>query len=217
MDTNRSGAWWWPLSGLALVLIGVIGVIVIGESPSPPDDSAREIIRYYQDNEGTEQLGISLGMVTCGLMVHFGAVVRNALRAAQPDSAGDLAPLIAFAGTVIFAVGIAIDCTITATLVEAADDITPAGVQALSALYANDYIPFAVGIMLFLLGTGVSVIRHGLMPKPFGWVLVLLGVLAPTPIGFVSFLGGLLMIAAISIRLTLLARKTAGTGPAVAA
>jgi hypothetical protein len=144
-------------------------------------------------------------------------VVRDALRAAQPDRAGDLAPAVAFAGTIIFAVGMAIDGTITVTLVESADDISPASVQTLSALYANDFIPFAVGIMLFLLGTGVSVIRHGLMPKPFGWVLILLGVLAPTPIGFVSFLGGLLMIAAISIRLTLLGRRSAAPGPGVAA
>ncbi len=209
--------WLVPLTGLAAIVIAVVGVAIIGDTPDPADDSARQIATFYQDNEGMQGLSIGLGMVVCTLLVFFGAHLRGALRAAQPDSAGDMLPAVAFAGILILVAGLAFDATLTAALVETSDDISPDAVQALSALYANDYIPFAVGISLLLLGTGISVVRYGMLPKWLGWVAILLGVVGWTPIGFATFLGGLLFIAVVSVMLALRARAGTATPRAAVA
>ena len=73
------------------------------------------------------------------------------------------------------AVGLAVDTTILIALSEAANDIDPVAVQALQALWDNDFIPLVVGVLLFLWGTGLSVIRTGVLPKWLGWVMIGLG------------------------------------------
>jgi hypothetical protein len=85
------------------------------------------------------------------------------------------------------------------------------GVQALSALYSNDFLPFAMGLQVFLLATGISVVRHGALPKWIGWVAIVLAVIAVTPIGFVAFIATGILVAIISVMLTMRARAaTAG-------
>jgi hypothetical protein len=53
---------------------------------------------------------------------------------------------------------------------------------------------------------GISVIRDGAFPKWMGWVLILLGVVAFTPIGFAAVIGLALWILIVSVMLTLRAR-----------
>ena len=74
------------------------------------------------------------------------------------------------------ATGIAIDSTIAFALAEAADDIEPAAAQALQALWDNDFLPIALGSTVMLLATGLSIVRHGALPKWLGWIAIVLGV-----------------------------------------
>ena len=113
---------------------------------------------------------------------------------------------ISFAGLIVLALGLAIDGTITLTLAETADDIEPSAVQALTALYMNDFIPFIMGTLIFLLATGLSVLRHGGLPRWIGWIAVVLAVMAVTPLGFVALIGAVLLMAVISVLLTMRAR-----------
>lgn len=115
--------------------------------------------------------------------------------------------MVALVGAVVFSTGLAIDATLTVTLTETAEDISPGAVQALSALFANDYIPFAVGMQVLLLATGISVVKYGALPKWLGWVAIVLGVIALTPIGFVAFIGSILFVGIVSVLLAVRARR----------
>jgi hypothetical protein len=66
-----------------------------------------------------------------------------------------------------------------------------------------------VGAAVLLLASGLSIVRHGAVPKWLGWVAILLAIIAMTPLGFVGFLGGAVWILITSIYLTLRLRGEA--------
>lgn len=201
---RSSREWLVPLTGLATIVVAVIASIISGEPPSADEHSTREIVDYYVDNKDAVEVSAALSVAALTLFVFFGAYLRKVLAAA---GAGDgPLPLIAFTGTVVFGVGIAIDNTILFALAEAADDIDPTAVQALQALWDNDFLPILFGIVLLLIGAGLSVVRFGGLPKWLGWVAIVLAVAGATPIGFVAFIGGALWVLIVSVLLAVRAR-----------
>ena len=176
----------------------------------PADDSAREIVDFYVDNKSSLMAGSFLEGLAAALLVFFGAYLREVLRVTAGGK--DFLSTAAFAGTLIIAVGFAFDGTINLALAETAKDIDPVGVQALTALYHNDFIPFAVGSVVFLVGTGISVLQHGALPKWIGWIALVLAVIAFTPIGFFAFIGSGILIAVMGVTLAIRGRaKPAAT------
>jgi hypothetical protein len=196
MSANRIA----PLTGLAFFVLAIIGFIVGGEPPDPTDDSVEEIVEFYVDNEGSQMAGAVIIAIAGTLFVFFAGYLRKLLRMAEGEG---FLSAVAFGGAVIFALGIALDSTLTFALAETADDIEPDAVQALSALWNNDFVPFGMGIQIFLLATGISVVRHGALPAWLGWIAIVLAVLAVTPIGFIAFLGAGLWVAVTSGMLTM--------------
>ena len=73
--------------------------------------------------------------------------------------------------------------------------------------------PIVLGVLLFLWGTGLSVIRTGVLPKWLGWVMIVLGVVGFTPIGFVSAIGAAILVLVLSVLLTLRARSPVADAP----
>jgi hypothetical protein len=116
-------------------------------------------------------------------------------------------PLVAFIGFVVVAVGFAIDSTILIAMSEAADDIPASSMQALQALWDNDFVPIVLGVECFLWATGISVLRHGALPKWLGWVMIVLAIAGLTPIGFVAAIGSAVLVLVLSIMLALRARS----------
>ena len=201
--------WLMPLTGVAFIVLVIVGFVIQGEPPDLEDDSVQQIVDFYKDNKDSVMFGSGVAVVASTLFVFFGGYLRRVLSAAEGES-GTL-PLIAFVGTVVFAVGVAIDATISFALAESVDDISPEAVESLYALWNNDFVPFALGLQLLFIATGLSVVRHaGALPKWLGWVAILLGVVAVTPVGFAAFLGGGLWVLIASVLLSLRARK-AGT------
>jgi hypothetical protein len=132
-------------------------------------------------------------------LVFFGAYLRSVLSAAEGP--GGMLSALTLVGTAVIAVGFAIDVTISLALAEAVEDIEPAAVQALQALWDNDFVPILLGLLLFLIATGLSILRHGALPKWLGWVALALAVIGFTPIGFAAFIGAGLWIAIVSVML----------------
>jgi hypothetical protein len=193
--------WLAPLTGLAFVLLAIVAFMIGGEPPDVTEDPTREVVDFYVDNKDQQMVGGALIGVAGTLFVFFGGVLRRILSDAEGERG--ILSAVAFAGTVIFAVGLAIDGTISFALAETADDISPAAVEALNALWMNDFLPFSMGLQIFLLATGLSIVLHGALPKWVGWIAIVLAVVAVTPIGFAAFLGGGLLIAVISVMLAL--------------
>ncbi|MEJ7783889.1 MAG: DUF4386 family protein [Solirubrobacteraceae bacterium] len=207
---GRDKGWLVPLTGVAFLLVAIVGFMISGDTPNPADDSAREIVDFYVDNKSSVMAGSFLEGLAAALLVFFGAYLREVLRVTAGGK--DFLSTAAFAGALIIAVGFAFDGTINLALAETAEDIDPAGVQALIALYHNDFIPFAVGSVVFLVGTGISVLQHGALPKWIGWIALVLAVMAFTPIGFVAFIGSGILIAVMGVTLAIRGRaKPAAT------
>lgn len=199
----RKYEWLAPLTGVAFVVVLIIGFLVAGE---PPDvkDPPQKIIDHYIDNKDSVQIGVLLEMIAAALLLFFAGYLRKVLRAAPGE--GGMLPAVALAGATVMAAGAAFDGMISFVLAESADDIGPAAVQALQALWDNDWPPIALGAAVLLLASGLSIALYGSLPRWLGWVAILLGVVGLTPLGFVAFMGGGLWVLIVSILLTLRAR-----------
>jgi hypothetical protein len=196
----------FPALGLIFVALVILGFVVGGEPPDPTEEPVREIVDFYQEND-TEQW-ISLGLIGLAMFTFlaFTAYLRSLLRRAEATD-GSVSALL-YVGAAIFATGVGIDATISITLTEAADDIQPDATQALAALWHNDFVPIALGVLVWLLTLAVSILRYGALPKWLGWLALLLVVVAFTPIGFVSFVGSGVFVIILSIVLIVRAGRT---------
>jgi hypothetical protein len=195
--------WLAPLTGVAFVALAVLGFVIGGEPPGA-DDPVQEIVDHYTDNEDSVIVGAILVAFAAVFLIFFAGYLRRVLSAAEGE--GGVLSAVSLVGAAVMAVGIAIDSTISFALAEAVEDIEPTAVQALQALWDSDFIPIAVGTVVFLLSTGISIVRHAALPKWLGWVAILLAVVGLTPIGFVAFLGGGIWILIVSVMLALRAR-----------
>lgn len=202
---GRSNQWLLPLAGVGFVVLGIISFVISGE-PKQADEPVNEIVDFYLDNKDSIIAGQAVGAISGLLLIVFGAYLASVLRSA--DEEAWVLPLLPLVGLVIMDVGFAIDGTILIALAEAADDIEPTSVQTLQALWDNDFLPIALGAMVFLFSFGIAVVRSGALPKWLGWVAILLGIVALIPpIGFAAFLGMAVLILIVSILLSVRARS----------
>jgi hypothetical protein len=211
---DRSREWLAPLTGVAFVVIGIIAFLIGGE-PKSADEPLNEVVDWYIDNKDSVQIGAVVGVGASLLLIFFGAYLRKVLRAAGGEA--DVLPLVSFIGLVLIALGFAIDATISFAAAEAADEvrtvgnpdgeINPVTVQALQALWDNDFLPIMLGVLAFLWATGLSVIKTGALPKWIGWVMIALGIISLTPLGFIGFIGAAILVLVISVMLSLRLRS----------
>jgi hypothetical protein len=174
-----------PLSGVLAVVIIVVAVIVGGETPGT-DDSAREIISFYLDNDSEQTWASAILALGSLFFLIFVTTLWNALRTAEAERRGP--STLALVGGTILVVGMTIFAGIGFTLGDAADDLPPAGIVTLNALNSDLFFPLAVGNAAFLFGAGASIVRTAALPKWLGWAAVVLGVFSVTPVGFFAFL-----------------------------
>jgi len=198
------------LTGVAFVVVVIIGFAVGGEPPDV-DSPVREIVDHYVDNKDSVMFGALLEGIAAALFIFFAGYLRKVLSDAE-GSTGTLAT-VALVGAGVLAVGAAIDATISFALAETADEIEPTAVQALQALWDNDFMPLALGSGVFFLASGLSIALHGPLPKWLGWVAILLGVVSLTPVGFFAFLVGAIWILIVSVMLALRARPASPAPP----
>jgi hypothetical protein len=195
---SRSWEWVAPLSGAAFVVVAIVALVVTGQ-PEDASHSPEEIVDWYTSHTGSVQVGTFLTAFSAALFVFFAGYLRMILRAAEGERG--MLSLVSFAGALVVAVGAAVDATLMLAIAERADDISGESVQTLQALWDNDFVPIAVGTLIFLWSTGISILRHGALNRWFGWALIVLGIVAMTPLGFVAFLGMALWILVVSILL----------------
>jgi hypothetical protein len=196
--------WLVPLTGLAFAVFGTASAVISGQ-PEGAEQPVDQIVGYYVDNKDTIQLGVFVGAAALIFLVFFGSYLRQVLREAGPD--GEILSLVSFAGVLLVVVGFAIDGTITIALSEAAPDIDPVAVQSLQALWDNDFVPLAVGVLMFLWATGLATLRSGALPRWLGWVMIALGVIALTPLGWAAATATAILVPVLSVLLALRARS----------
>jgi uncharacterized protein YjeT (DUF2065 family) len=185
-----------PLTGAFFVVLAIVAFTISGEPPDVEDPVA-EIVDHYVDNKDSVIFGAVLATIAGLMLILFANFLRRTFTAAGE---APLAP-VALVGASIMAVGIAIDSTISFALAEAVDDIDPTSVQALQALWDNDFLPIALGTVTFLLGSGVSILQTGVLPKWLGWIAIALVAIGLTPLGWIAFLAGGIWVLVVSILL----------------
>jgi hypothetical protein len=199
--------------GVAFIVFAIASIVLSGgEPPDVKDNTPQEIVKHYADNKDEIMLSSILGAIAMTALLFFAGYLRKVLSAATAGAS--MLPSIVLAGASIMAVGLAIDSTISFALADAADDVDPVAVQSLQMLWDNDFIPIALGSVVFLLSAGLAIVETGVLPRWLGWVAVLLAIVGLTPVGWAAFLIGAIWILVVSILLTMRARPAT---PATAA
>ena len=203
-----------PLAGVAFVILVMASFMTFGDGPPSPDEPVEESARFWAENDTKLAVSVVLEGLGAIALVFFGAILAQALRPADGGPVGLwLLPLI---GASIAATGFLVDASLTLALTSTAEDISPAGVEALSAFYENDFIPMAGGIAIIALSSGLLILRSGVLPKWLGWVAIALFVIGVTPLGFVGFIGMGIWILVVSVMLFMRGGRRGGE-PAPAA
>lgn len=188
-----------PLTGVIAVVLFVIAGVIGGETPDT-DSTSQEVVEFYVDDEGSQLASAMLGAYGALFLIFFVGALRKLLQQAEGQSRG--LPTVAFGGGLIMAVGVLLFAGLTFTLADAADSLEPAAVQAINALNSDLFFPLAIGTVVLLVSTGVSMRRSGAFPGWLAWAAIVIGVVAATPLGFFAFLAALVWILVAGIVLT---------------
>jgi hypothetical protein len=202
---------WAPLSGIAFLALVIGGGIYGGEPPGEQGlKSAEELAAAYVARG--DKLSVAVFVMGIGLvfLLYFGSVLKTALDAGTAETS--CLSRVAFAGVIVFVAGAATDFTLVVAMVQAAKDkVDPVAIEALSAYFSNDWVPFAIGILTLTSASAISILKYGGAPKWLGWLAALVAVVGLIPpIGWVALPGAGLWVLAASITLTLQAGKVEG-------
>lgn len=201
-----------PLTGILFVVLAIVAFAVTGETPGT-DDARQEIVSFYLDNDSEMSISAALLALAWVALLFFLGSLRQALRAAPGDEGG--LSMVALLGGLMIAVGASIFAGIGFTLGDAADELPSSAILTLNALNSDLFFPVAVGTAVFNLGVGLAVLRHGGLPRPLGWVALIVGIAGVTPAGFFAFLATGIVIIWASV--VLAQRSSASQTPPAAA
>jgi mannose/fructose/N-acetylgalactosamine-specific phosphotransferase system component IIC len=187
-----------PLAGI-LAVVMVLGSFLVAGDPPDVDAPVGEVVEFYADSDSEQQSSALMLIWGAILFMLFATSLRSALRRAESDSGGVSA--LSYAGAIIFTVGLTLFAAIAFALGDAADNLEPAAVQTLHVMNEDFFFPAAAGVGTFLLGTGIALVKTAVMPKWLGWIAIGFGLLAFTPVGFVSLavLGLLVIVLAVML------------------
>ena len=197
-----------PLTGIPFAVL----LAVAFATPMTPDthDTGAQVISEYQAHHGAHLLGDLTGGVAVVFFLFFISSLRSYFK---DKEGGDGLSMAAFAGGILIAVGGAIFTSLDVALIDARHDISPQAVQALNVLNNDLFFPFEIGLVVFSLSIGLAIIASGALPKWLGWVMVVIGVVALSPVGFFGFFAVLIWSLIVSIAIY---RRTGPTAAAPA-
>ena len=173
--------------------------VVGGETPGA-DESAAEAVEFYTDNDDKMMFSAILGGLSSVFLLFFVGTLRSVTRAGEGATAG--LSSVVLAGGAVAAVGNLIFSGLSFTLGDAAADLEPAAVQALSALNSDFFFPLAGGIATLLFACGLASVRGAALPAWLGWSAMVIAVAVFTPLGFFAFLASILWIVVTGIVLS---------------
>jgi hypothetical protein len=179
------------ITGIPFVALVVVSIFTGPGGNSATNSNANPAITlaYFQAPHahyaGLSALLITLA-VTIGLF--FFASVRDYLR--RDEAQGSLAGT-AFGGAIIFGASGALSAGALLAISDSPKTLLPATAQMLN-LIQNDVSNGmqAAGLAVFFLAAGIAVIRSRLLPLWWGWVTIVLGLVAASVIlSFAAFIG----------------------------
>lgn len=194
-----------PLAGLAFLVLGVAGNLLLGRTPAQHGD-AEAVGDFYDDHATRIAVAMMLSLISVFFLAWFLAVLRDRLWWAEGADAW-LSSLVATGGTATCALLAAGYALTSAGALRAREvGISPEtaavfydGGRAVSGLAAS------LTMSVLLAGTAASVLQSGVLPRWFGrlsGVLAVLGLVTP-----VSFVLSLLFPLWVAVAAALLVRS----------
>lgn len=171
MQTTRAQRW---LGVAGLAFVALVAVAVVTSSNLSTDSTAAQVVASVHKHK----TGLQLSAFDLGLAVFEGLFFFWYLREYLCDVASNrrLATL-AFAGVILFAVSGALQAGMRLSIADAVDHVDPAVLQALNVLQNDlNMVIGGAGVAVFLVASGIAVIRNGPLPTWLGWAGVVLGV-----------------------------------------
>jgi hypothetical protein len=188
-----------PLSGIAFVVLLIVGIVAVSGNTPSIDDPATKIASYYGDHKSKETIAvIMIGLASVFLTI-FAVSLRNFLTGAGRD--GSAWPTVALIGGVVSVAGIFFAGAIHLALVNGGDkNISPEAMVAVNAIDADSLLAFVVPLGIMLIGVaGATLGEGGGLPKWMGWVALVLGIIFFTPLFWASMLLTFIWIIVASI------------------
>lgn len=199
-----------PLTGVVFAALLVASFIVSGNTPDS-DASAQEVASFYSSHETSQAISALLGGLAVIFFLFFLGILRGELR--RREEGPGVLSATAFAGGILLAVGGASFAGITIALADNPDKIDPSASQALSVLSNDFFVPLGAGTVVFLIASGIAMVRGTAFPTWLGWAAIVIGVLWITPAFFVAGPGALLWVLVVSILLSQRAAPAATAPP----
>lgn len=200
-----------PLLGILAVALVVAGTVIGGETPDT-DAPVAEVVEFYTDNDDDIVAGSLLMMLAAALLLVWSVQLRAALL--RDEGGAGTRTTLGFAGSVIFVVGTAIFAGLGISLGDTPEKVDPTTLQTLHVLNMQMFPPLAVGTFLTLIGYGLAIIATRALPVWLGWLAVVAGFFAITPVWFVPFIALGILIVASSIILSTRSEAAPPAAPA---
>ena len=171
-----------PLTGIAAVILWVVGVFVIqgpGHLNNVSDHAPADILSRYAGHHMAIQWGAWLVMLGSVAFLWFVGSVRAGLFRAEGD-VGRVASIAAFGGV---ATGLSVLLSHAASFAAAgtSSNLTPDAAKALVLVDDVFFYGAEFSVAALFLATALAVFRWGALPVWLGWVSAVFGVLVLIP------------------------------------
>lgn len=166
---------WVGVAGLVFVALIVAAEFLVPESPST-HASPLKVVAFYADHKSA--VGVNAYIIGVAIVVglFFFWYLRDFV--ATMETNRRLAT-IGFAGALLFAVSGAFNASVFWASQDAVGHVNPTVLQTLNVLQLDGSTFFVgPGTAVFMIATGIALIRSGVLAKWLGWVGVVLGVAA---------------------------------------
>jgi len=188
---------WGPLAGVLSALMFVAS-FVTGSSTPNSDQSGAQVISFYTTHHTSQILSSLFAGLAMAFLVAFAVALAGRVRRGERWTA--IGPV---AGAVCLAVGLTANLSFSLVLALDTSHVTTASAQTLNLLQNDFFLPIDLGVVVFGILGGLSMVAGRMLPAAMGWVLVAVGVVALVPpIAWFALLGTLLWVLIAGIWLT---------------
>jgi hypothetical protein len=165
-----------PLTGVAAIVLFIVGVIVEESGASRPDDETpAAVLEFFQDKADTLILGSVIFAVAAVLLIWFFGSLRAALVEAEGGT-GRLSA-IAFGSGLLAALGILMSIAPIAQGAFDKDDISPHAAQSLVLLSDSAFGVTEFSLVPMFVAVGLLTLKTRVLPVWLGWVSFAIAVL----------------------------------------
>ena len=197
----------FALTGIVFVAALVAVFLIVGSTPDA-HDSAAKVVAFYSKHHGKVSAAGFLLAIPAAFLALFTGALRQRLR--RVDGGSIAATTAAVAGGTIAAAGLMVFGMTQIALSDASGHVSATSMQTINVIANNSFEPAVGGFGVLLLALGIATLQTRALPRAIGYLGIVLGVLVFTPLGWWSFLLGLLVIAVASVIMAIRPAPSAG-------